>query len=91
VPRLFGYDPCSCHGDRFPHRHGFPAKGSDTHFEPIHLDGQHFPYHGSRPTFSNGEVQKIVKATFGRMVKCWITKVYLTNPTTEPLTFSRPM
>jgi hypothetical protein len=70
VPRLFGYDPCSYHGDRFPRRHGFPARGSETHFEPIHLDGQHFPHHGSCPTFSNGEVQKTVKATFGHMVKC---------------------
>jgi hypothetical protein len=91
VPRLFGYGPCPCRGDRFPCRHGFPARESDTHFEPIHLDGQHFPHHGSHPTGSNGEVQKTVKATSGRMVNCWIPKVYLTNPSTEPSTFSRPM
>jgi hypothetical protein len=25
------------------------------------------------------------------MVKCWILKIYLTNPNTEPSTFSHPM
>jgi hypothetical protein len=36
-------------------------------------------------------VQKVVKTSSGRMVKCWIPKIYLTNPSTESLTFSRPM
>jgi hypothetical protein len=27
----------------------------------------------------------------GRMVKCWIPKIYLTNPSTEPLTSSHSM
>jgi hypothetical protein len=29
--------------------------------------------------------------TSDRMVKCWISKIYLTNPNTKPLLFSRPM
>jgi hypothetical protein len=32
-----------------------------------------------------------VKTSSGRMVKCWIPKIYLTNPSTEPSTFSHPM
>jgi hypothetical protein len=43
VPRRFGYDPHPHRGDRFPHRHGFPAGGSYTCFEPRHLDGPCFP------------------------------------------------
>jgi hypothetical protein len=70
VPRHFGYGPCSHHGDRPLSRHGFPAGGSYTCFEPRHLDGQCFPCHGSHPTHSNGEVQKTVKTSSGRMVKC---------------------
>jgi hypothetical protein len=91
VPRRFGYDPCPHHGDCFPHRSGFPAGGFHTHVEPRHLDGPCFPCRSSRPTHSNDDVQKILKTSFGRMVKCWIHKIYLTNPSTEPLTFSHPM
>jgi hypothetical protein len=90
VPRCFGYGPHSHHGDCFPCRHGFPAGGSYTHFEPRHLDSPCFPHHGSRPTCSNGEVQKTVKTFLGHMVKCWIPKIYVTNPITEPSTSSRP-
>jgi hypothetical protein len=50
-----------------------------------------FSHRGSCPTGSKSEVQKIVKTSFGRMVKCWIFKIYLTNPSTEPSIFSRPM
>jgi hypothetical protein len=89
--RTFGYDPCSHRGDFFPCRLGFPAEGFHTHFEPRHLDSSCFPYHRSCPSRSNGDVQKIVKTSSGRMVKCWISKIYLTNPSTEPSTFSRPM
>jgi hypothetical protein len=32
-----------------------------------------------------------VKTSSGRMVKCWIPKIYLTNPSTKPSTFSHPM
>jgi hypothetical protein len=32
-----------------------------------------------------------VKTSSGRMVKCWIPKIYLTNPNTEPSTSSCPM
>jgi hypothetical protein len=50
-----------------------------------------FPHHGSHPTSSNGEVQKTIKTSSSRMVKCWIPKIYLTNPSTKPLTSSHPM
>jgi hypothetical protein len=36
-------------------------------------------------------VQRTVKISSGRMVKCWIPKIYLTNLSTEPSTISRPM
>jgi hypothetical protein len=68
--RRFGYDPHPHRGDRFLYRPGFPTGGFHTHFEPRHLDGPRFPQRGSRPTRSNGEVQKIVKTSSGRMVKC---------------------
>jgi hypothetical protein len=90
-PRRFGYGPRARRGDRFQHRSGFAAGGSFTHFEPRHLDGPHFPRRGSCPTRPIGEVQRTVKTSFGRMVKCWIPKIYLTNPSTEPSTFSRPV
>jgi hypothetical protein len=32
-----------------------------------------------------------VKTFSGHMVKCWISKIYLTNPSTELLTSSHPM
>jgi hypothetical protein len=70
VSSRFDYGPRSHHGDRFPCRHDFPAGGSYTRFEPRHLDGPHFPRRGSRPTSSNGEVQKTVKTSSGLMVNC---------------------
>jgi hypothetical protein len=76
VPRRFGY---------------FPTRGFYTRFEPRHMDGPRFPCRGSCPTSSNGEVQKTVKTSLGRMVKCWIPKFYLTNLSTEPSSSSRPM
>jgi hypothetical protein len=91
VPRRFGYGPGPHHGDRFPHRPGFSASATHTRFEPRHLDGPHFPYHGSHPTGPNGEVQRTVKTSSGRMFKCWIPKIYLTNLSTEPSTSSRSM
>jgi hypothetical protein len=91
VPRHFGYDPRPRCGDRFPCRPGFPAGGSYTHCEPRHLDGPCFPRRGSRPTQPSSEVQRTVKTSSGRMVKCWIPKIYLTNPNTKPSTFSHPM
>jgi hypothetical protein len=90
-PRRFGYDPRPHHGDCFPRRPGFPAGGSFPHFELRHLDGPRFPHRGSRPTRLSGEVQRTVKTSSGHMVKCWIPKIYLTNPSTEPSTFSHPM
>jgi hypothetical protein len=70
VPRRFGYGPHPHRGDRTPRRHDFPAGGSYTNFETRHLDGPHFPCCDSRPTSSKGEVQKTIKTTLGRMVKC---------------------
>jgi hypothetical protein len=90
-PRRFGYGPRPHRGDRFPRRPGFPTEGSFLHFEPRHLDGPRFPHHGSYPTRPSGEVQRTVKSSSGRMAKCWIPKIYLTNPSTEPSTLSRPM
>jgi hypothetical protein len=89
--RRFGYDPRTHHSDRFPRRPGFPVGGSFPHFESRHLDGPRFPRRGSRPTRPSGEVQRTVKISSGRMVKCWIPKIYLTNPSTEPSTLSHPM
>jgi hypothetical protein len=62
-----------------------------THVEPRHLDGPCFPHRGSHPTGSKGEVQKTVKTSSRRMIKRWITKIYLTNPNTQPSTSSHPM
>jgi hypothetical protein len=94
VPRYFDYDTCHHRGDHFLRRPNFPSGGgggSHTHLEPKHLNGPHFLRRGSRPTGSNGEVQRIMKTSSGRMVKCWIPKIYLTNPTIESLIFSHPM
>jgi hypothetical protein len=91
VPRRFDYGQHPHRGDCPPRRHGFPTVGSYTHFESRHLDGPHFPRCSSRPTRSNGVVQKTVKTSSGRMVKCWIPKFYLTNPSTEPSTSFHPM
>jgi hypothetical protein len=90
-PRRFGYGPRPHHGDRFPRRSGFPTGGSFPHFKSRHLDGPRFPHRGSHPTWASGEVQRTVKTSSGRMVKCWIPKIYLTNPSTEPSILSRPM
>jgi hypothetical protein len=90
-PRHFGYDPRPHHGDRFPRRPSFPAGGSFPHFESRHLDGPHFPHCGSRPTRPSGEVQRTVKTSSGGIVKCLISKIYLTNLSTEPSIFSHPM
>jgi hypothetical protein len=89
--RRFVYDSRPHRGDHFPRRPIFPTGGSHIHFEPRHLDNPWFPRRGSRLTRSSGEVLKIVKTSSGRMVKCWIPKIYLTNPSTEPSTFSHPL
>jgi hypothetical protein len=86
-PRRFGYVPCPHRGDRFPRRTGFPVGGSYTHIESRHMNGPHFLHHGSRPTRSSGEVKMTLKTASDRMVKCWISKIYLTNPSTQPSTF----
>jgi hypothetical protein len=56
------------------------AGASHTHFEPRHLDDPHFPHRGSRLTGSNGEMLKNVKTSSCHIVKCWISKIFLTNP-----------
>jgi hypothetical protein len=91
VPRRLGCDPRSHRGDRFPYRPDFPTGGSHTHVEPRHLDGPRFPCRGSCPTRPNSEMQRTVKTSFGRMVKCWIPKIYLTNPSIESSASSHPM
>jgi hypothetical protein len=91
VPRCFGCGPHPHRGDHFLRRYGFPVGGSHSHFELRNLDDPYFPHHGSHPTEPNGEVQRTVKASSCRMVKCWIPKIYLTNPSTEPSTSSRLM
>jgi hypothetical protein len=40
-----------------------------THFEPRQLDSPRFLRCGSRPTRPNGEVQRTIKTSSGRMVK----------------------
>jgi hypothetical protein len=91
VPRRFGYGPRPYHVDHFPRRPGFPTGGFHSHFEPRQLDDLRFPHRGSRPTGPSGELLKIMKTSPGRMVKCWISKIYLTNPSTEPSTSSHHM
>jgi hypothetical protein len=89
--RCFGCSPHPHRGDRFLRRPSFPAGGSYTHFEVRYLDGPRFPRRGSHPTRPSGEVQRTVKTSSSYMVKCWIPKIYLTNPSTESSTFSRPV
>jgi hypothetical protein len=91
VPGRFGVDPCSHHGVHPPCRHGILSSDVYSHFEPSHFDSPCFPHSGSCPTCSNGEVQRIMKTSLGRMVKCWIPKIFLTNPSIEPSTFSHSM
>jgi hypothetical protein len=91
LPRRFGYGPRPHHGDRVPHRPDFPTGGAHTHFELRHLDDPRFPCRGSRPTQPNGELERIVKTSSGRMAKCWILKIYLINPSMEPSTPSHPI
>jgi hypothetical protein len=67
-PRCFGYGSRPYRGDCFPRRPGFPAGGAHTHFELRHLNVPHFPRHGSRSTWPNGELKRIVKTSSGRMV-----------------------
>jgi hypothetical protein len=91
VPGRFDVNPRFHLGIRSPRRHGFPVRGVYSHYELTRFDGSCFPHHGSHPTRSNGEVQRIVKTSLCHMVKCWIPKIFLTNPSTEPSTFSHSM
>jgi hypothetical protein len=86
VPRCFGINPHSHHGVRPQRRYSFSARGAYSHLEPSRFDGPCFLRHGSCLTRSKGEVQKIVKTSSGRMIKYWIPKIFLTNPSIEPLT-----
>jgi hypothetical protein len=91
VPRRFGVDSHPHHGVPPLCRHGFSARDVYSHLESSRFDDPRFLCHGSRPTRSKGEVQKTVKTSSGHMVKCWIPKIFLTNPSTEPSTFSHSM
>jgi hypothetical protein len=91
VPRRFDVNLRFHHGVRPPRRLGFHTTGVYSHFEPSRFDSPYFSSHGSCPTHSNGEVQRIVKTSSGCMVKCWIPKIFLTNPSTEPSIFSHSM
>jgi hypothetical protein len=91
VPRCFVFNPCSHRGARPPCRHGSPARGTHSHFEPSRFDSPHFLCRGSHPTRSNCEVHKTMVTYLGRMVKCWIPKIFLTNPSIESSTFSCSM
>jgi hypothetical protein len=55
------------------------------------MDGPRFPHRGSHATRLRGEVQRTMKTSSCRMGKCCIPKIYLTNPSTEPSAFSRPV
>jgi hypothetical protein len=70
MPKHFGYGTRPHRSDRPPRRHDFPTGGAYTRFEPRHLDNPHFLRCGSHSTRSNGEVQKTMKTSSGRMVKC---------------------
>jgi hypothetical protein len=52
----------------------------------VHISPSWFMTH-----WSSGEVLKTIKTSSGCMVKCWIPKIYLTNPSIEPSTPSRSM
>jgi hypothetical protein len=91
VPRCFDVDTRSHCGVCPLCRHGFSATSVYSHLEPSRFDGPHFPRHGSCHTRSDDEVQKTVKTSSGRMIKCWITKIFCTNPSTEPSTFYHSM
>jgi hypothetical protein len=90
VSKCFGYGSHPHHGDHFPRRPIFLLECL-THPEPKHLDGPRFLHRGLYPTGPNGDVQRTIKTPSGRMVKCWIFKIYLINPNTKSSTFSRPM
>ena len=69
VSQRFGSDPRSLHrDDRYPRRHRYSSDGFYPRSESRRLD----------------EVQTTVLTSLGRMVRCWIPKVYLTNPSTKP-------
>jgi hypothetical protein len=80
VPGRFGVDPHSHRGVRPPRRHGFSTRGIYSYFEPSCFDGPRILHRGSRSTRSNGEVQKIVKTSSDRMVKCWILRFFSLTP-----------
>jgi hypothetical protein len=70
VPKRFSYGPHPHCGDRFSRRSSFSIGGSHTHPEPRHLGSPCFLRRSSRSTGPNGEVQRTVKTSSDRMVKC---------------------
>jgi hypothetical protein len=91
MPRHFSLNPHSHCGSHPPCRHGFSARGAYYHFEMSRFNGPRFSHHGSHPTHSNDEVHRTVMPSLGCMVKCWIPKIFLTNPKTETSIFSNSM
>jgi hypothetical protein len=85
-PRCFSCGPHHHRGDRFPHRPSFSTGVSYTQFEPRHLDGPRFCCRGSRPTRSNGEVQRTVK-TF---LVAWLSARFLRFMSLTPSLSHRP-
>jgi hypothetical protein len=58
--------------------------------------GPVFPLEGPSPTLSRDTwtvhaFPVVVDVPLDQVVKCWIPMIYLTNPSTEPSTFSRPV
>ena len=88
MPRLHGYDPRSHRGVRPMQRRGFPQESSYHHFGPRRFDGSRFPHRGNHPARPNGDVHRTVVTSSGQVLKCWIPKSLLTNPSTKPSTFS---
>jgi hypothetical protein len=69
-PRRFGYGLRPHRGDLFLRRPGFSAGWSFPHLEPRHLDGPRFRHRGSCLTRPSDELQRTMKTSSGRMVKC---------------------
>jgi hypothetical protein len=74
-----------------PNHRSYGFGPRENHFEPRRFGYGPRPHRGLCSTRPSGAVQRTVETSSGRMVKCWIPKIYLTNPNTEPSTFSHPV
>ena len=85
VSQCFSFDPRSLHhGDQYMCRHRYPSDGFYSHHEPRCFDRPCLPHCGSCSPRSSDDVHVATLTSSCCMVKCWIPKVYLTNPTTKP-------